>query len=333
MRVLVTGATGFLGGHVVDACVRRGWATTALARPESNTRDLEMRGIPIARCDPADGVGLRQAVVETDVIVHCAAKIGDWGPHEDYVRANVENLRVLLDACKGQALSRFVHLSSLGVYGHRHHYGADETASLPARHRDGYSHSKVLAEKLALQYYRDFGVPVVVLRPGFVYGPRDRTVMPRIIETLRKRAARYPGAKGGRALNTIFVRNLVEAIFLAIGAEGAVGQVYNLTDGEPVSKRRFIEKIADAFGLPYPTRTPPLWLARLVTWGAESIAKARGASEAPNFNFTRLKFMGYNLDFSIEKARRELGYHPRYSFDDAMAETMAWYKSETVGPV
>ena len=327
MRFLITGATGFVGGHVLEAIRRRNWHVTALARPQSDTKALEAHGTPVVRCDPTDGPTLRRALAEIDVVVHCAARIGDWGPHADYIRDNVDNLRILLDACKGQALGRFIHLSSLGVYAARNHRGTDESTPPAESHRDGYSHSKALAEKVAGQHYRDFEVPVVVLRPGFIYGPGDRAVMPRIIENLRQGAVRYPGG-GGAALNTIFVRNLVDAIFLAIGNDGAVGQVYNLTDGELVSKRRFIEKVADAFGLPHPMLAPPMPVARAVTWASEAIAKMRGAKEAPMFNFTRLKFMGLNLDFSIEKARRELGYSPRVSFDDAMVETMAWYRAE-----
>jgi nucleoside-diphosphate-sugar epimerase len=219
-------------------------------------------------------------------------------------------------------------MSSLGVYPARHHHGSDETQPTPPAHSDGYSQSKAEAEQVALKYYRDFGVPVVILRPGFVYGPRDRTVMPRIIEGLRQRQIRYPG--GGRAaLNTIFVRNLVDAVFLAVDQTQAVGQVYNLTDGEFVSKRRFIEAVADAFDLPHPTRTPPLWIARAVARVCESVARLRGATEAPRFNLTTIKFLALNLDFSIDMARRELGYRPRHTFDDAMSETMAWYKKET----
>jgi nucleoside-diphosphate-sugar epimerase len=327
MRILITGATGFVGGHLVEACQRRGWQVVALARPRSDTKALEAAGVAVVRCEPTDAAALRKAVAEIDAIVNCAAKIGDWGPHEDYIQANVDNLRVLLDACKGQALSRFVHLSSLGVYAAKHHYGTDETTPAATSHRDGYSHSKALAERLVLQYERDFGVPAVVLRPGFIYGPRDKTVMPRIIDTLRQKAMRYPGAKGARALNTIFVRNLIDAIFLAIASDRAVGQIYNLTDGEMVSKRRFIETIADAMGCSRPTLTPPLWLAWLVTWTADKAARLRGSSEGPAFSFPRLKFMGLNLDFSIEKAKRELGYSPRYTFDDAMSETMGWYRA------
>jgi 2-alkyl-3-oxoalkanoate reductase len=165
----------------------------------------------------------------------------------------------------------------------------------------------------------------VILRPGFVYGPRDRTVMPRIIDGLKQGRLRYPGG-GNAALNTIFVENLIDAVFLAVESEQAVGQVYNLTDGEFVSKRKFIETIADAMELPHPHLTPPLWLAWTVTWFSEKLAKFKGAKEAPLFNFTRLKFMGYNLDFSIQKAMDQLGYRPRVTFEEAMRVTMDWYK-------
>jgi 2-alkyl-3-oxoalkanoate reductase len=326
MRTLITGASGFVGGHIADAVLRRGWPLHFLARSGSDLSRYEKEpGVTIFRGEMTDPSLVRQALPEVEAVIHCAAKVGDWGPTEDYRRANVEPLRALLEACKGQALARFVHISSLGVYAAKHHYGSDETVPPPDRHVDGYTQSKVEAEKLALQYYRDFGVPVVILRPGLVYGPRDRVVLPRTIQNLREGRVRYPGG-GNTVLNTIFVRNLVDAVMLALTQEKAVGQTYNLTDGEAVAKRRFFEKIADAYGLPRPWRRPPLWLAWAVTWCIDRVARLRGRATAPRFNLTAFKFLAYNLDFSIEKARRELGYNPRAGFEDAMNETLAWYK-------
>jgi nucleoside-diphosphate-sugar epimerase len=326
MRTLITGASGFVGGHVADAVLRRGWPMHLLARSGSDLSRYEKEpGVTVFRGEMTDANLVRQALQEVEAVIHCAAKVGDWGPTEDYRRANVEPLRVLLDSCKGQALGRFVHISSLGVYAAQHHYGSDETVPPPEHHVDGYTQSKVEAEKLALQYYRDFGVPVAILRPGFVYGPRDRVVLPRTIQNLREGRVRYPGG-GNTVLNTIFIRNLVDAVLLALTNEQAVGQTYNLTDGEAVTKRRFFEKIADAYGLPRPWRKPPLWLAWVVTWCIDRVARMRGRATAPRFNLTAFKFLAYNLDFSIEKARRELGYQPRVGFEDAMNETLAWYK-------
>jgi nucleoside-diphosphate-sugar epimerase len=328
-RYLITGATGFVGGHLAEACIARGQPVSTIAREGSDTTFLERAGVLVQRGDLTDAATVRRAVADARVVVHCAAKVGDWGPTEEYRAVNVEGLRCLLEACRDRSLDRFVHISTLGVYAARHHYGTDETEPLPAQHIDGYTQTKVEAERLALQYHRDFQVPVVVLRPGFIYGPRDRTVLPRLIDSLRQRMVRYLG-RGHRALNTIYVGNLVDAVFLAIEKPQAVGNVYNLTDGEYVSKKRFIETITGALNLPPPPPVPvPLWLARIIAWTMERKARMVGATEAPRLTQARLKFLGLNLDFSIERARRELGYQPRVPFDKAMEETMAWYKEKT----
>jgi nucleoside-diphosphate-sugar epimerase len=268
---------------------------------------------------------VRRAVDDINAVVHCAAKVGDWGPVEEYRAANVEGLRHVLDACKGTAVERFVYLSTLGVYAARDHHGTDETEPLPETHIDGYTQSKVEAEKLALRYYREFEVPVVVLRPGFVYGPRDRTVLPNLIENLRQRKVRWIG-RGKGAMNTIFVENLVDAILLAINNPDAVGMIFNLTDGELVTKRRFIEALVHGLDLPEPSRgSVPLWLARFLAKFIEGRARKKGAAKAPILTQARLKFLGQNLDFSIEKAKRELGYNPHMSFEEGMRRTVAWY--------
>jgi nucleoside-diphosphate-sugar epimerase len=322
----ITGATGFVGGHVVEACAGRGFQVRALARPGSDTALLKRSHATLIAGDLDEKTAIRQAVEGVDYVVHCAAKVGDWGPVEDYRQVNVEGLRHLLDACAGRPLNRFVHLSSLGVYAARHHYGTDETEPLPERHMDGYTQTKVESEKLALDYCRARQVPVVVLRPGFIYGPRDRTVLPRLIENLRNGVVRYLG-NGSRALNTIYVGNLVDAVLLALEKPGIEGQVFNLTDGEAVSKRRFIEAVADGVGVPRPAGKVPLWIARIAAWWMERRARRRGDPQPPRLTQGRLKFLGLNLDFSIAKAKRELGYAPRVSFDEGMRQTVAWIKA------
>jgi nucleoside-diphosphate-sugar epimerase len=323
---LITGATGFVGGHLAEAAKARGMAVRALARAGSDTALLERLGADVRRGDLTDAAAVRAAVEGADLVFHCAAKVGDWGPVEDYRAVNVEALRALLEACKGKPLARFVHMSSLGVYPARHHHGTDESEPLPDGHMDGYTQTKVEAERLALSYHREHGVPVVVLRPGFVYGPRDRTVLPRLMENLRRRKVRWIGGGKG-ALNTIYVANLVDAAFLAAEKPQAVGQVYNLTDGELVTKRQFIEAIANGLGLPHPRPVGlPLWLAKPLAGWLEKRARRKGAKEPPILTQARLKFLGLNLDFSIEKAKRELGYRPRVPFEQGIRETVEWYK-------
>jgi nucleoside-diphosphate-sugar epimerase len=326
---LITGATGFVGSHLAAACVQRGYAVRALARAGSDTKLLESHGVTIVRGDLIDSKVFPEALQGVQVVFHTAAKVGDWGPVADYRAVNVEALRGLLEACRSIPMQRFVHLSSLGVYAARHHFGTTETEPLPVRHVDGYTQTKVEAEQLALSHQREHGVPVVVLRPGFIYGPRDRWVLPRLIENLRAGQVRYLGG-GGQALNTIYVGNLVEAALLAAEKPNVVGHAFNLTDGEPVTKRRFIDAIADGLGLPRPRGSVPLWVARLAAWWMEGAARRRNDPHPPRLTQGRLKFLGMNLDFSIEKARRELGYQPRYSFAKGIAETIGWYKQSAV---
>src|SRR5690242_1928966 len=123
---LVTGATGFVGSHVAEAAVGRG-PVRALVRPSSDAKQLEALGVEIVRGELTDPAALRRAADGVENIIHCAAKVGDWGTVEEFRKVNVEGLRAMLDAVRGQPLNRLVYLSSLGVYEARHHYGTDES--------------------------------------------------------------------------------------------------------------------------------------------------------------------------------------------------------------
>ncbi|OWK46896.1 NAD-dependent epimerase/dehydratase family protein [Fimbriiglobus ruber] len=319
---LITGGTGFVGSHAAEAAVVRG-KVLALARSGSDTTFLESIGAQIVAGDLTDPAALRRAAEGIDCVIHCAAKVGDWGAVEDFRTVNVGGLRNLFDALRGTALKRFVYVSSLGVYEARHHYGTDETEPLPAAHIDGYTQSKVECETLALEEYRKYQTPVTIVRPGFIYGPRDRTVLPRLADRLRKKSVIYI-ARGRYALNTTYVGNLVDAIFLAAESPRAVGEVFNVTDGEFVSKRRFFEAIADGLGLPRPKASIPLWLARPLARWRENVFRRKNKPYPPLITRASVKFAGLNLDFSIAKARTVLGYDPQIGFDDGMKRALEW---------
>lgn len=323
---LITGGTGFVGSHVAEAAVRRGHRVKCLARPSADTSFLKSVGAEIVPGDLSDPTGLADALSGVDVVVHSAAKVGDWGHVDEYRKVNVEGLRYLLDAVVGKPLTRFVHLSSLGVYEARHHFGTTEAEPLPEFHIDGYTQSKVEAEALAAKYFREQKVPVTILRPGFIYGPRDRNVLPKLVDQLREGWIIYI-AKGKYALNTTFVGNLVDAVFLAAENPKAVGEIFNITDGEFVPKRRFFETIADGLGIPRPKRNIPLFLGRFLANWRESVFRKKNKPHPPRITQAKLKFAGLNLDFSIGKARTELGYSPATSFADGMQAALEWYKT------
>jgi len=162
----------------------------------------------------------------------------------------------------------------------------------------------------------------VILRPGFVYGPGERHSIPRVIENLLAGRLKFIG-DGNKVLNNTYVGNLIDAIFLAIDHPAAVGETFNIRDARLVTRREYINTIADYFGKPHPGKVP-LWLARLAVGPMEWWAKLTGRKSPPILTRARLKFMALNLDFSIEKAQKILGYQPRVDFQEGIKETLDW---------
>lgn len=328
--IFITGATGLVGGHAAEEALRRGHRVRALVRASSDTRWLDQLGVEKVPGDLEDAESLRRGVAGADWVFNCAAKVGDWGTLAEFRRLNVDALRLLLDAACDAQVERFVHVSSLGVYAGRDHHGTDETVPPAASSLDAYTRSKTEAEALVLKYHKGRSLPAAIVRPGFIYGERDRTVLPKLLMNLRRGTFAYFGS-GEQALNCIYVKNLVHGIFLAAENPAALGEFFNLTDGEPVSKIRFVSRVAELAGLRPPTRHIPLGLARLLATVVERGAKLRGARNAPIINKARFKFLGLHLDYSIDKARRILGYQPPYNFDEAIERAMVEHRPRASG--
>lgn len=320
--IFITGATGLVGSHVVEEAIRRGHRVRALVRASSDTRWLDQWGVDKVLGDLADPEALRRGADGADWIFNCAAKVGDWGTLEEFRRLNVDAFRHLLDAAVASKVERFVHVSSLGVYEGRDHFGTDETVPTAAESLDAYTRSKVEAEELALSYVQKQGLPLSVVRPGFIYGPRDRTVLPKLIKALQSGRFAYFGS-GNQALNCIYVKNLVQGIFLAAEVPQAIGEIFNITDGARVSKRQFVGKVAELAHLRAPRKKIPLWLAWTLAVLMERRAKRLKSTEPPLVNKARYKFLGLNLDFSTAKAQRLLGYKPAFTTEQGLVEAMA----------
>lgn len=323
-RLLVTGATGLVGSHVAERSAGLGIKTRAILRDPEQGDWLRDMGVETVAGDMTDPESLQRAVEDVSLVVHCAAKVGDWGPVESYREVNVEGLRGLLDVAQDTGkLKRFIQISSLGVYQARDHHGTDETEPPDRTGIDGYTLTKVESEDLVLEYADEKALPAVVLRPGFIYGPRDRTVLPRLLDRLKSGGVKYLGS-GEQLLNNTCVTNLVDAVFLALERDDLDGEIFNITDGKLVSKREFIGTIARLANLPEPTRSVPLGLAKFLARIMEGTWRLLGKKEAPLLSSARIKFLGLNLDFDIGKARRELGYQPAVEFAEGMGQTIQW---------
>lgn len=322
-KLLVTGATGLVGSQVVQRALQNGMPVAALVRSADQADFLKEQGAELIEGDLTNPTSLEGKLTGITHVVHTAAKVGDWGKVDEYRETNVKGLENLVSAIQKQncPLERLVHISSLGVYEARHHHGTDETEAPHASGIDGYTLSKIEAE----QYLQQQTIPYTILRPGFIYGPRDRTVLPRILERLKSGQFAYLGSPE-KLMNNTYVQHLVDAIFLAMTNTAAAGQIYNISDVTLVSKREFISTIAEQAGYPSPQKVVPLPVARHLAWLLEGLWRLLGKKQAPILSQARIKFLGLNLDFSTLKAQQELDFHPQTSFHEAMSTTIDWFR-------
>ena len=330
-NVLITGATGLVGRHFARRAADAGYGVQAMVRRGSDRSALD--GVPVryVEGDLAEPESLPAALAEADVVVHAAAQVGDWGPAEKYRAINVVALEHMLYAAQRQGrLRRWIQISSLGVYPARHHYGTDETVPLDPGGLDGYTQTKAEAEIVIQRHVRDHGLPAVILRPGFIYGAGDRHALPRIMEKIQSGRMKFLG-RGDRVLNNTAVENLCDAILLAIEKPGIDGETFNIRDERLVTREEFINTIAEYLGKPHP-RHVPAWLGRLLVGPIETIARLRGGEEPPFLTRAQIKFMTLNLDFSIAKAKRVLGYQPRVDFRDGMLAALDYATGKKSAP-
>jgi nucleoside-diphosphate-sugar epimerase len=321
---LVTGATGLVGSALCRRLAGQGRRARALVQTTSDASFLDELGVELTVGDVAEEADCRRAMEGAGRVFHCAAYVSDWAEAEEMIRINVEGLQAMMDAALEAGVERFVYLSSLVVLGHGPQVDLDESAPVVIT-GDTYNRTKVMAEDMAFRYHRERGLPITIIRPPYIYGPRDRQFLPRLLATMKRGTFRYIGS-GFQPFSLVYVENLVDALMAAAERSEAVGQLYHITDGDPVNRRQLVDAVCDGLGLARPTRSVPYGVAKVACFLMESAYRMLGKREAPLLNRFRLKFMATPLTFSIEKARRELGYEPRFSFKEGMAETLAWWR-------
>jgi nucleoside-diphosphate-sugar epimerase len=330
-RMLITGATGMVGSFVARRAVELGYRVRVLCRPNSDQSLLAGLDVEQVQGDLADYDSLPQTLHDVDIVVHSAAHIGDWGPADKYRAINVVALEHLLTAAeRAGRIKRWIQVSTLGVYPARHHYGTDETVPPDLTGLDGYTRTKAEAEVLLNRHIAEYRFPAVILRPGFIYGPGERHVIPRLIKRFEQGVVKFIG-DGRKVLNNVYVGNFVEAVLSAIDKPRAVGETFNICDQRLVTREEYLTTVADYLGRPRPGHVP-LWLARAAVPFIEGWAKFRGRQEPPLLTRATIKFMALNLDFSIAKARAILEYQPRVDFQQGMPEALDWATGKTRTP-
>lgn len=325
MNILITGATGFIGGFIVDEALSRGMQVWVAVRPTSSRKYLSDPRIQFLELNLSDKEQMKRQMdgLRFDYVVHAAGATKCLHA-EDFFRSNTEGTKNLVQALMEQQmpLKRFVFVSSLSVYGpvaeqqpYREICGNDTPQPNTA-----YGRSKLAAE----QYIESIeGLPFVILQPTGVYGPRERDYF-MMAKSIKSHTDFSVGYKP-QDLTFVYVLDVVQAIFLALDCQKTGGK-YMLSDGEVYSSRTFSDLIHRELGHPWLLRIKaPIWLLRIITFCGEYIGRMTGKISALNNDkYNIMKQRNWRCD--IKPAMSDLGYKPKYQLDEGVRLTIKWYK-------
>jgi nucleoside-diphosphate-sugar epimerase len=323
-QVLITGATGFIGGRLAERLVtEEGVRVRGLARTLAKGRWLAGLGVEIVAGEVTDPASLRAAVDGCQLVFHAAAWVSEGGTPAEVWAVNVAGTQHLVEAALAAGVARLVHLSSCAVYGSPQQHQIDERN--PTRKRGKlYADSKVAAEEVVFQAYREHGLPVVSARASQVYGPRSPQFTIRPVEIIKE--GKMVLIDGGRHLcKPVYIDNLVDGLILCAKVEAAAGEAINLTDDNPIPWRDFFGAYGRMLEIDsFPS--VPFALAWLV--GLYNEIKAGLQGKKARVNRGAVKALRSSNSYSNQKARTLLGWQPRVDFTEGMKRTEAWLRAE-----
>lgn len=328
MRVLVTGASGFLGGHIVETVARRGHTPLALVRPSSPTAFLKTLGAELRQATLDDPAALRCAMQGVYAVVHVAAKVHAHGFWRDFVQTTIQGTRNVLEAAIAAGVPRFIQISTVGVYGQLKPGSPpfDESCGYGTPNRwNYYSRAKIEAEKLVRNAQQQDRIATTLLRPSWIYGPRDATTFDRIVAALRARRFRWIGP-GDNRLSLVFATDVANAVFLTITNPKACNQVYNIAaDETSPTQREFIGQICEIIGASLPAAAMSAVAAHRIGFLSECVAHLTRYRVCPPVTRLTALLFGGDRRYNSNKIRAELGWHPAVTADEGIRLTAEWY--------
>lgn len=327
---LVTGATGLLGSHIVEQLRKRDMPVRVLVRPTSDRTWLQTQGVEFAEGDVTDRASLERACQGCDAVYHSAARVGDWGPWEEFQQITIDGTRNAVEAAIAAGVRRFVHISSISTYGyHTREVTVDESFDLGYKlYRWAYySKSKVEAERIVWDAWKSGRIELTVIRPAWIYGERDRATVARLVSMIRAGRAKILGS-GDNHLNVVYAGNIAEAAIAAAGMSKANGEAYNISNDRPITQQEYFDLWADALNAPRVTRKVPYRVAYTAGFVLECLGHLLRSRKPPFITRYAVWLMGRRSFFSAEKARRELGWTSTVPYEEGVPRTVAWYLGE-----
>ncbi|MEV4154688.1 NAD-dependent epimerase/dehydratase family protein [Nocardia salmonicida] len=325
MTVLVTGATGFVGGAIVRGLVARGVPVRAMVRDAAAAPE----GVEVAVADLGDTGALARAVTGVRAVVHAAALLGEFGRPAEYFAVNVAGTDRLVQEAAAAGVRRFVFIgspSALMAPDGGDQVGIDETVPYPERFLNSYCETKAVAEQLVLAADAP-GFTTCSLRPRAVWGPGDRRGP--IVQILAKlRAGRLPDLSGGRDVRAslCYIDHLVDAVGLALEAENVGGRAYFVADAEPVSVWPTLDAVAERFALTGPSRTVPAPVLSGALAAIETLWRIPAVAQrwTPPLSRYAVALVTRSATYDLSRAERELGYRPDVPFETGLDNFHRW---------
>jgi nucleoside-diphosphate-sugar epimerase len=329
MRILVTGATGFLAGNLIPALQQRGHTIRGLVVPSGDATWLEERGVRVYRGDVREPSSLTAAMRDVDAVFHLAAAIGTRRPMKDYYAINVTGTKNVCRAALRAGVTRLVHVSTTSVYKH----GLSEPVSEDSPLRplpDPYPLTKAAGDKLVQRMILEQQLPACIVRTSTIFGPGDHLNFGRIADRLLARKAIIIGA-GRNAVPFVYVSDVVQGLMLALERRRAEGQVYNIDVDQCPTQEELLREIAEQVGAKPPRLHVPYSLLYSAAYVAEGIAAFTHTSQALVSRFG-IALYGADNHYAIDKARKELGYEPKVSLREGIRLAAAWYRENATAP-
>lgn len=324
--ILITGGNGFVGRHLVHALQGRGYTVRVLALPDEDALELEHSGVTVYRGDVCRPQTLRAPMAGAQAVLHLAAMMDVWRPMRDYHAVNVVGTENVCRAALAAGVQRIVHMSSSSIYGMGLGRPADETFPV-SPFPDPYPITKAAADTAVQRMIVDDRLPAVILRPDQIFGPGDRLHFGRMADRLRAGRSIIVGS-GNNALPLVHVTDVVHALLLAIEHARAVGNAYNITNGQPLTQQEVLATIAKEIGAEPPHIHVPYHALYAAGYLAERLAPLTSSAGRPAITRLGVAFFGTDNRYSMQKARRELGYNPQRTLREDLRLTAAWYRQQ-----
>ncbi len=327
-NVLITGATGFIGGHLVDRFLAKGDNVRALVRPGNKfVKELDRKGVEVIRGDVREYKHIVRVMSGIDTVVHCAAVVTDWASKKEYLEVTVGGTRNICKAGTKEDIERLVHVSTNDVFGRSEKFVMDESYPLKPW-KEPYPDYKIKAEEICWMYHKEQRLPVTMVYPCWVYGKNDFTFVAELADAILKKEMIF--WRKNALIWPTYIDNLGDLIVQISEDERAVGNGYLAHDGESTTLQRFCENIAKTLSVAPITLHIPYSAAYAYAKLLETLFKITRKKSRPLLTTYLVKNFGSRLRFSIEKAQKELDWQPGVSFEDGFQRTMDWLK--TVDP-